>query len=342
MKSLLAFLSCVVCLGGVLVLGGPSSSLLQDKINVQCGRSYMVSTAATVTGRNIRVSRTGETTCSVRIDSYFHGYAAEDNKVRVSVQSLQASCGQSYLQIFDGRDDRHEYLPLSDKLCGDMEYQQTMFLSTQENYITVEIHSDMDSPVSFTMLVTATSYSYESGDFICKNLLYVDRSLKCDGNNNCGDWSDEDDYLCDDLLSWNWQITLIVVFAWLVFVVVVVLVIKLVAKRRIIRRQCYGNVSVTSSSSTRPPNYGGVMPTSPPPYAPRAQSSHVQLPPPPPYKRLQSTPPPPPPPPSLAQQPASESSVLALGVTSEAITTSTTVASSGVSSTSNITGDCHQ
>lgn len=67
-----------------------------------------------------------------------------------------------------------------------------------------------------------------SGDFVCDNSESIDERLRCDGYNNCGDWSDERS--CT-FLTWPWKVAFIVGGCGLGLVIAVVIFAHVIRRR---------------------------------------------------------------------------------------------------------------
>ena len=103
---------------------------------------------------------------------------------------------------------------------------------------------------------------------MCDNLFYIKSDLKCDGYNNCGDWSDEASYLCD-IVSRPLGIGVIAASCTVCAVALLVTICIVVKSRR--RR-----VSFPSSSLSQV-RYTSLPP--PPPTPTNSPCPHIALPP---------------------------------------------------------------
>lgn len=108
------------------------------------------------------------------------------DQLRLEVRALDAPCGQSvHLNVYDGS----SISPIGHECSGPGGYQS--MLVTSFSTLSLALDNPMYASVSLQLLVTSTSRTAQPGDFQCDNGFHVDSSLTRDGNNNCGDWSDE-------------------------------------------------------------------------------------------------------------------------------------------------------
>lgn len=216
------FVSCllfyaVVCLA--------DSTPTEYNLNSYCGSNIYVYNAAILKLDSYSINQP----CVVTVYSNFH-FSSSYDKVRLEIQSLHMPCGQgNYLQLYDGSRSSN---PISDQICSSNWNYQTMFLTANYNYMTIVIQpSSYYSDISMSLLATGTSNSYQSGDFICTSGYYVASSLTCDGYNNCGDWSDEESYLCDVFTSSIKIVVIVGSLSFFAIVIAIIIVVTLVRRR---------------------------------------------------------------------------------------------------------------
>lgn len=126
-------------------------------------------------------------------------WQTDDGRLRIQVVAINLPCREGNLQIFDGDSISNVSISYPAEICSPDPYQ-AMYLSTG-TMITIRITDQKvtsTSQATMQLLFTSTGYSSQDkkDDFLCTNNLRVDMNLKCDGNNNCGDGSDETYQLC--------------------------------------------------------------------------------------------------------------------------------------------------
>ncbi|XP_076469992.1 uncharacterized protein LOC143300282 [Babylonia areolata] len=175
--------------------------------------------------------------CSITLRSVLHGQEDDsNNKLRLLLLGVEADCETAgYVQLFN--DEQGWQFPLSGRLCGDINSLHTQYLSLTRNVMHVAINSFNATchPISFKLLVTATTLFGQAGDFQCDNYWKVNGALRCDGYNNCGDWSDEDSFLCGHVSGAF--IGLIVGSSLLTLTLLVVVMVTVCRRRRSRRLQ---------------------------------------------------------------------------------------------------------
>jgi hypothetical protein len=84
-------------------------------------------------------------------------------------------------------------------------------------------------PITASELVfPITASEPKNPDFLCDNNLRVSTELECDGNNNCGDNSDESDTMC---IPWPlWKIVAVATIGGFPFCVLLVIVIAAIKR----------------------------------------------------------------------------------------------------------------
>ncbi|KAJ8302565.1 hypothetical protein KUTeg_018961 [Tegillarca granosa] len=101
-------------------------------------------------------------------------------------------CNDDYLQIANGPSINDGTIPgLRSKMCGE-ERPRGAYLASS-NYISLKFVSDWhDRDDGFEILLTSFGEgTCQSSEFKCEAGQCISSSLKCDGYNHCGDYSDE-------------------------------------------------------------------------------------------------------------------------------------------------------
>ncbi|XP_038145884.1 suppressor of tumorigenicity 14 protein homolog [Cyprinodon tularosa] len=130
-----------------------------------------------------------------KIDCAWEIEVPKDKAVKVTFKKLLlAEPGQE-----DGKNCNKDYVMIDDgkKLCGE-NLKGTLVETSKTNKIKVSFHSD------YSYVDRGFLAEYEAIDikdpcpnkFLCKNQWCIDRNLTCDGWNDCGDNSDEENCKC--------------------------------------------------------------------------------------------------------------------------------------------------
>ncbi|KAK7115166.1 neuropilin and tolloid-like protein 2 [Littorina saxatilis] len=221
--------------------------------------------------------------CRVTIKSVYSNY---QNLVRLQIMHFDADCNSNTVVLYDGQRATGRKIAT---LCGQqLDRDQKMYLTLGAELTIVVTRQDyQSSPISLRMLATGTSRDYGGqGDYVCNNGMIIINGLCCDGNNNCGDWSDErdnNDYCSPKFAghSYNWVLRHIGygVGGGVVLILFIVVVVVLLRRRRRQKSkkpttglEAYGSIQGIENPGILPPSSYQHSDVMTPPYAKSASA----------------------------------------------------------------------
>ncbi|XP_025115207.1 uncharacterized protein LOC112576745 [Pomacea canaliculata] len=273
----------VVVAAGILLAGLVHCQPQTFDLLELCGQTHLVTSSALLVADVDGYSGTAEN-CQVKVVSRHENLF---NHLRLQLLDVDSDCRYLRMYIRDVKTSWH-----SDNICG-TGWSSIMYETSDTAVIDVwKVGGYFNRNMKFTLLATSFSNDISSGDFVCDNSESIDDRLRCDGYNNCGDWSDERS--CT-FLTWPWKVAFIVGGCGLGLVIAVVIVVHVIRRRN--RRAAHNALTrapvatpVKQTEVPGLPSYGSIAAfPPPPPYS--AVDSQVNVPPasPPVYQTEEAT-----------------------------------------------------
>ncbi|ESO84878.1 hypothetical protein LOTGIDRAFT_236088 [Lottia gigantea] len=211
-----------------------------EYVNSNCGSTVYVTSATKLKLENYMFYGL-DSPCEITLtayDSFQTGLSLEGHFL-----DFDLPCNYGSVTLYDST-NRQSRTILADQLCG---YKPSTFYKGSGESIVIEINKNegySQYTASFNFLLTESHDGFcDDTEFQCDNFECINNLLTCDGNNNCGDNSDE-----GSVCFWTiGTIAGIGIGGGVLFMIVVIIIaVSCRRKQRVVYQNQYGSMPYTN------------------------------------------------------------------------------------------------
>ncbi|XP_022337162.2 uncharacterized protein LOC111133252 [Crassostrea virginica] len=165
---------------------------------------------------------------------------AHFRSVQLQQPAVSGNCTAARIDVYDGLRNKKR-ISGSEGLCGNS-LSSPDFTTENDQFMPIEFTTDGSNQIG-SFEITLTNFhtgDCMSGEFRCRNGRCVDSTVQCDGYQNCGDNSDNDNDLCSVIEGLAKGAIVAIVLTAIFFVIFVPIFVIVVIGRR--RRSKYSGI----------------------------------------------------------------------------------------------------